>query len=260
MAKRNTQTRRHGIVEHVNQHGLTAVDALAQLFETSSVTIRKDLSVLDSEGLIVRQHGGAAPYPATSSSSTDSQQDTHSPIKAAIGKLAASLIGDNQKVIIDSGSTTATMVEHLNQPKNLVVMTNALSVANKLVAFKNEPTVLMTGGTWDPRSQSFQGKMAGTMVQAYNFDLAFVGAAGLDIARGTTTYNEMTQLSQAMANAASKVIVVAESAKLRNKMPNVELAWQQVAVLVTDTGLSEEAEKQLSEYGVTVLTASPNGE
>ena len=102
--------------------------------------------------------------------------------------------------------------------------------------------------------------MAGTMVQAYNFDLAFVGAAGLDIARGTTTYNEMTQLSQAMANAASKVIVVAESAKLRNKMPNVELAWQQVAVLVTDTGLSEEAEKQLSEYGVTVLTASPNGE
>ncbi|MCP5010816.1 MAG: DeoR/GlpR transcriptional regulator, partial [Aestuariibacter sp.] len=67
MAKRNTQTRRHGIVEHVNQHGLTAVDALAQLFETSSVTIRKDLSVLDSEGLIVRQHGGAAPYPATSS-------------------------------------------------------------------------------------------------------------------------------------------------------------------------------------------------
>ena len=152
------------------------------------------------------------------------------------------------------------MVEHLNQPKNLVVMTNALSVANQLVAFKNEPTVLMTGGTWDPRSQSFQGKMAGTMVQAYNFDLAFVGAAGLDIARGTTTYNEMTQLSQAMANAASKVIVVAESAKLRNKMPNVELAWQQVAVLVTDTGLSEEAEKQLSEYGVTVLTASLNGE
>ena len=152
------------------------------------------------------------------------------------------------------------MVEHLNQPKNLVVMTNALSVANKLVAFKNEPTVLMTGGTWDPRSQSFQGKMAGTMVQAYNFDLAFVGAAGLDIARGTTTYNEMTQLSQAMANAASKVIVVAESAKLRNKMPNVELAWQQVAVLVTDTGLSEEAEKQLSEYGMTVLTASPDGE
>ncbi len=233
------------------------MDDLAQLFETSLVTIRKDLSVLDAEGVIVRQHGGAAPMPVAKSNPLRNLQ---SPIKQAIGKLAASLIHDNHKVIIDSGSTTATMVEHLSRPKNLVIMTNALSVANQLVAFQNEPTVIMTGGTWDPRSQSFQGKMAGNMVQAYNFDIAFVGAAGIDVERGTTTYNEMTQLSQAMAKAASKVIVVAESAKLRNKMPNVELAWQQVAVLVTDTGLSEEAEKQLSEYGVTVLTASPDGE
>lgn len=233
------------------------MEALAQLFETSSVTIRKDLSVLDSEGVIVRQHGGAAPLPALVSSS---QRTFFSPLKAAIGRLAASLIHNNQRVIIDSGSTTATMVEHLQTQQNIVVMTNALSVANQLVAFKNEPTVIMTGGTWDPRSQSFQGKMAGKMVQAYNFDLAFVGAAGLDIERGTTTYNEMTQLSQAMANAATKVIVVAESAKLRNKMPNVELTWQQVAVLVTDTGLADDAARQLADYGVTVLTASPDGE
>ena len=87
-----------------------------------------------------------------------------------------------------------------------------------------------------------------------------MGAAGLDVERGTTTYNELTLLSQEMARVAGNVVVLAESTKLRHKMPNIELAWQQVAVLVTDDGLPFSAEQQLNQQGVKVMKASLNGE
>ncbi len=253
--KRNIHARHESIVSWVVQHGQTPVETLAREFSTSEVTIRKDLTLLAEQGRLIRQHGGAAPLnkpqPATNNQSS---------LKQAIGQLAASLVNDSHKIVIDSGSTTATMVEHLKQPSQLVVMTNSLDVANQLVTFDNEPTVLMTGGTWDKQSQSFQGNMAGKMLQSYSFDLAFVGAAGLDVERGTTTYNELTLLSQEMARVAGKVVVLAESTKLRHKMPNIELAWQQVAVLVTDDGLPFSAEQQLNQQGVKVMKASLNGE
>lgn len=253
--KRNLQARHESIVNWVVQHGQTPVEALARAFSTSEVTIRKDLTLLAEQGRLIRQHGGAAPV-----TPKQKENSVKASLKHAIGQLAATLVKDSQKIVIDSGSTTATMVEHLTQPNQLVVMTNSLNVANQLVAFNNEPTVLMTGGTWDKQSQSFQGSMAGKLLQSYSFDLAFVGAAGLDIARGTTTYNELTQLSQEMARVAGKVVVLAESSKLRHKMPNIELAWQQVAVLVTDDGLPYEAEQQLNQQGVTVMKAALDGE
>lgn len=253
--KRNLQERHERIVNWVVEHGQTPVEALARAFSTSEVTIRKDLTQLAEQGRLIRQHGGAAPL-----THKPTDKSAKASLKHAIGRLAATLVKDGQKIVIDSGSTTATMVEHLTLPNQLVVMTNSLHVANQLVAFNNEPTVLMTGGTWDKQSQSFQGSMAGKLLQSYSFDLAFVGAAGLDIERGTTTYNELTQLSQEMARVAGKVVVLAESSKLRHKMPNIELAWQQVAVLVTDEGLPEEAEQQLNQQGVTVLKAALDGE
>ncbi|TMO46844.1 XRE family transcriptional regulator, partial [Pseudoalteromonas ruthenica] len=71
----------------------------------------------------------------------------------------------------------------------LVVMTNAINVANRLLSLENEPTLLMTGGTWDPHSESFQGQVAENVLRSYDFDQLFIGADGIDIDRGTTTFN-----------------------------------------------------------------------
>ncbi len=70
-------------------------------------------------------------------------------------------------------------------------MTNSLSVANALNELEDEPTLLMTGGTWDPHSEAFQGQVAESVLRSYDFDQLFIGADGIDIARGTTTFNEL---------------------------------------------------------------------
>ncbi|MCV2885695.1 DeoR family transcriptional regulator [Aestuariibacter sp. AA17] len=250
MQKRNTQQRRRAIIERLNARGEVAVDELADVFSTSEVTIRKDLAELENNGLLMRKFGGAVPLPQTAS---EMSSEKVSKRKKCIAVEAAKLIRDHNRIIIDSGSTTAALLPELATKLGLVVMTNSLHVANQLLEQENEPKVLMTGGTWDPQSHSFQGKMAESMLRAYNFDQVFLGAAGLDLEKGTTTFNELTQLSQVMAEVANEVIVMAESEKLQRKIPNVELPWQAISVLVTDTDIGVAAKAKIESYGVRVI-------
>jgi DeoR/GlpR family transcriptional regulator of sugar metabolism len=134
-------------------------------------------------------------------------------------------------------------------------MTNALSIANEIHALENEPTLLMTGGTWDANSEAFQGQVAEQVLRSYDFDQLFIGADGIDIKRGTTTFNELIGLSRVMAEVAREVIVMVESAKIMKKIPNLELTWQQIHTVITDDGLSNEMQAALKEQGVKLIIA-----
>ncbi|WP_343844934.1 DeoR/GlpR family DNA-binding transcription regulator [Bowmanella denitrificans] len=251
MYKRNTQFRRRAIVDRLMSQGEVTVDALTKEFSTSEVTIRKDLTELERSGLLVRKYGGAMLLPQDA----PELEEEVSFRKISIAKAASQLIRDHNRIIIDSGSTTSALIPELNHKRGLVVMTNALHVSASLLELENEPTVLMTGGTWDNQSHSFQGQMAEQMLRAYNFDQAFLGAAGLDLDKGTTTFNELTQLSKVMAEVAREVIVLAESEKLQRKIPNLELPWSQISVLVTDDQIPAAARQQIEQKGVQVICA-----
>lgn len=253
MQKRNTQQRRRSIVERLNQLGEVSVDELASLFSTSEVTIRKDLSELENNGLLLRKFGGAILLPTSASELSSEKVSIR---KKAIASVASTLIKDHNRIIIDSGSTTSALLAELTNKMGLLVMTNSLQVATCLLEQENQHTVLMTGGTWDTQSHSFQGKMAELVLNEYNFDQAFIGAAGLDPQKGTTTFNELTQLSQAMAKVSNQVIVMAESEKLQRKIPNVELPWSEISVLVTDDLIPTDIKQQIEQQGVDVICAN----
>lgn len=254
MSKRNTQQRRHKIMAKLSEQGEVSVDELARELETSEVTIRKDLATLESSGLLLRRYGGAIAMP----SEILQDDPIHSPsrYKAAIGRMAAAQIRDHQRIVIDSGRTTAALIGELGEKRGLVVMTNSLNSANALRELENEPTLLMTGGTWDPHSESFQGQVAEQVLRAYDFDQLFIGADGIDIARGTTTFNELIGLSRVMAEVAREVNVMVESDKIGRRIPNLELPWDKVTRLITDERLNNEARQQIESQGVQVICAS----
>lgn len=253
MTKRNTQQRRHTILQQVNELGEVSVEQLAEQFATSEVTIRKDLTALEQSGLLLRRYGGAMALPQEIVANSDEKLD---PIrKMQIAKAAADLIKDHNRIIIDSGRTTAAMIPELSHKRGLVVMTNAINVANRLLSLENEPTLLMPGGTWDPHSESFQGQVAEQVVRSYDFDQLFIGADGIDIDRGTTTFNELIGLSRVMADSAREVIVLVESNKIGKKIPNLEIPWQQVNYLVTDDGLDDNTKQAIEQHQVTVICA-----
>ena len=256
MTKRNTQQRRHTILQQVNELGEVSVEQLSEQFSTSEVTIRKDLTALETSGLLLRRFGGAISLPQDVVGKTDIKKDSLR--KKAIAKAASDLIKDHNRIVIDSGRTTAAMIPELSHKKGLVVMTNAINAASRLLALENEPTLLMTGGTWDTRSESFQGKVAEHALRSYNFDQLFIGADGIDIERGTTTFNELTGLSQVMSEVSREVIVMVESEKFQRKIPNLEIPWSRVDTLVTDDGLAPSLKKQLEKNGVNLICANIN--
>nr|WP_086937383.1 DeoR family transcriptional regulator [Thaumasiovibrio occultus] len=253
MTKRNTQQRRHSIVGYVNEHQQVSVEELAQHHATSEVTIRKDLAVLEKSGLLLRRFGGAIAMPTELVKADNSEQVSKR--KLAISKTAASLIKDHNRIIIDSGSTTAGMLRELGTKHGLVVMTNSLNVANAINEQENEVTLLMTGGTWDPHSESFQGQVAESVLRSYDFDQLYIGADGIDLERGTTTFNELIGLSRVMAEVSRQVIVMVESDKIGRRIPNLELAFSQIHTLVTDSGITEEDKLKIEQQGVQVICA-----
>ncbi|MBQ1783956.1 MAG: DeoR family transcriptional regulator [Gammaproteobacteria bacterium] len=255
MSKRNTQQRRHSIISLLNSHGEVTVDDLAQRLETSEVTIRKDLAALEASGLLLRRYGGAVPVPQELLH--DAARSETTPVKQAIARAAAARIRDHNRIIIDSGSTTAALIPELSGKRGLVVMTNALRLAEQVRSLENEPVLLMTGGTWDPHSESFQGQVAEQVLRAYDFDQLFIGADGLDLARGTTTFNELVGLSRVMAEVAREVIVMIESDKVGRRIPNLELAWNQIDTLISDRGLDPQVADQIRQQGVQVICADP---
>ena len=250
--QRNTQQRRHHIMQIVQEQGEVSVEQLVQLFDTSEVTIRKDLTALETNGFLLRRYGGAVLMPQEI---IEDEQDELSERKLVIAKAASERIRDHNRIIVDSGSTTAALIKQLNRKQGLVVMTNSLSVATELRSLENEPTLLMTGGTWDTRSESFQGKVAEQVLRSYDFDQLFSGADGVDLERGTTTFNELVGLSQVMAEVSREVIVMVESQKIGRKMPNLELNWQQIDVLITDHLLSEQDKVMIEQQNVEVIIA-----
>ena len=248
---RNTKQRRHTIMQLLQEQGEVSVEQLVQLFDISEVTIRKDLSALETNGFLLRKYGGAILMPKEIIDENENNELMKR--KFVISKAAAERIRDHNRIIVDSGSTTAALIKQLNLKQGLVVMTNSLSVATELRALENEPTLLMTGGTWDTRSESFQGKVAEQVLRSYDFDQLFIGADGIDLARGSTTFNELVGLSQVMAEVSREVVVMVESQKIGRKMPNLELTWQQIDVLITDTGLSEQDKQAILAHGVEVI-------
>lgn len=212
MSKRNTQLRRHAISNLVNEKGEVSVESLSLQFETSEVTIRKDLASLEKNGQLLRRYGGAIALPKEVVS--DELSENVSIRKNELAQAAAKLIREHNRIVIDSGSTTASLIKQLDGMRGLVVMTNSLNVANALNELESEPTLLMTGGTWDAHSESFQGQVAESVLRSYDFDQLFIGADGVDLERGTTTFNELVGLSKVMAEVSREVIVMVESEKL----------------------------------------------
>ncbi|WP_276487889.1 DeoR/GlpR family DNA-binding transcription regulator [Ectopseudomonas mendocina] len=252
MSKRNTPQRRHTILALLAEQGEVSVDALAQHFATSEVTIRKDLAALEKNGLLLRRYGGAVPVPQELIAEPTQPVSLY---KQAIARAGVARIREHARIIIDSGTTTAAMIPQLGYKPGLVVMTNSLNVANALRDIEHEPVLLMTGGTWDPHSESFQGQVAEQVLRSYDFDQLFIGADGIDLERGTTTFNELLGLSRVMAEVAREVIVMVESDKIGRRIPNLELPWGSVHTLITDERLDAQAAEQIRARGIQLILA-----
>ncbi|MDQ7092706.1 DeoR/GlpR family DNA-binding transcription regulator [Desulfosporosinus sp. PR] len=240
-------------IHHLLQaHGNLTVVELAQRFNVSEMTIRRDLKNLAAMGLIQREHGRAI-YPPVSIMDTLLNMGEAEQEKARIGHLAATLISEGDSVILDAGTTTLAVAQALNT--KCTVITNSIPIASVL-GNRNEITVLLTGGEVRSGTFALAGPVTRSVLKGFNADKLFLGATGVTIERGLSTANMLeSEVKQVMLKVAKEVILVAHSAKIGQIYFHTFARWDSIQTLVTDSSLPESVREKLNSLGVKVLLA-----
>src|SRR6202022_4849166 len=182
------EERRRAIVKILNREGRVLVTTLARQFKTSQVTIRKDLDILQSQGLAYRSHGGALLSEGVLEDPTLREKEKlHHKEKLRIAAAAAGMVKEGQVVILDSGTTTTAIARALRGVRRLTIVTNAVNIAADLAGTDVE--VILTGGTLRKNSFSLVGPIAEEMLRYLHADTLFLGVDGFDVHSGCRTPN-----------------------------------------------------------------------
>ncbi len=233
--------RRQAIFEILKEHGSVTVVDLSQQFEVSDETIRRDLTKMESSGLLQKTYGGAFLNAGMHYEiPVDMRVNTYVEGKNVIGALCAQLIHNGDTIFLDASTTAVHIAENILEKKNLIVITNALKVAEALARGRGNK-VICTGGTLRPSSLTTVGKTAETAVTNYFADKAFICCDGVHRVHGVTDANEReAEIRKQMIRQAESSILVVDATKF-DKTSFVHMAeFSEFDVLVTDKPLSEE--------------------
>lgn len=240
--------RQERILAEVRQHGGARVSDLVELLGVSDMTIRRDIEALARQDLVVRVHGGATAVGAHSTEEPGfaAKSGLAQEEKAAIAAAAARLVGPGASVALSAGTTTYAVARELLGVENLTVVTNSPPAADLL---HEQPApgrvVVLTGGTRTP-SDALVGPVALRALEDLHVDTLILGVHGIDEHAGVTTPNlAEAATNRALVRCAKRIVVVADHTKW-NVVGLASIApLDRVDVLVTDSGLPQEARRAL---------------
>ena len=240
--------RRDEILKILGDREYVTVEEFSRLLSVSAVTIRTDLTSLEESGLLMRTHGGAMKSSMKGEARLISNTMIENEMeKKAIAEKAASLIKPGNTIIIDSGSTTIHLIEHL-KGKNITVVTNNLLVLEKLKS-EDDIKIIALGGSLRRESMGTVGPLAEMAIKALNVDIYFMGAAAYNRSSITSSDISESSLKRDMMDAADKVVFLADSSKFGKRAFSNICSWHDVDTFISDK-MDGEFKKELEEMGV----------
>ena len=222
------------ILDVLSTRGFSSVAALAGEMNVSEMTVRRDLAKLEADGLLRRTHGGALAQEKTQIELDYLvRQKRLGAEKDAIGRLAAGLVADGQSIFLDAGTTVLAVARHLQNFKNLTVVTTSLPVQSALLSAPSVD-VILTGGKVLTPTMSLVGPIAQDAISRMRFDWTFLGAGGIDINRGLTHSTlEEIPIKQAAASGA-KTAALADHNKFNYNALALFMPIDEINVIITD--------------------------
>jgi DeoR/GlpR family transcriptional regulator of sugar metabolism len=248
--------RRDKILELLKEDGSAKVVDLSRLFKVTEVTIRQDLEKLETEGLIIKEHGGA--YLKNVEDQVRSFSLVHQDNldkKERIAQKCLEFIESGDTIILDSGSTTTEIAKKLKGLKNLTVITNALNIA-LMLGTESGIEVIMTGGEFKPPTLSLTGQKAADFFKGLNVQKLFLATAGISLKSGLT-YPSISDLvvKKAMIDAAEVTYLVADSTKIGKSALASLGALSLIDYIITDTGIEEKHKQVFKDNEIELILA-----
>ncbi|MBD8045270.1 DeoR/GlpR transcriptional regulator [Arthrobacter sp. Sa2BUA2] len=248
------EQRRQQILQHLRAQRVLSYREITELLGVSHMTARRDVAALAEAGDVeVTQGGVLAPTRLLEEPARSVKEAADLPAKAAIARHAAELVSDSMTVYLDAGTTVQAMCPYLQDRRNLTVVSNDLATAAAFLEFPGVELICV-GGRVDRDNKSMIGRLATLTLAELSLDIAFLSSSSWDVQHGITTPVEAkVDPKRAAMASAEKTVLLADSSKFGRYAKYRVLALEELDLIISDSGLSESAARQIQERGVEVV-------
>jgi DeoR/GlpR family transcriptional regulator of sugar metabolism len=249
----SAERRREQILSYLSARDRATVGELSHVLSVSEVTVRKDLDLLEAQGLLLRVHGGAmASGRGRLELHFATREQDHLEEKRRIAQAAIQLVRPGQRIFLDGSTTALQMARLLKDRADLTVVTNGLYTALEL-NFSAGITTMVVGGTLRHRSSSLVGSLSADLLQRLRVDMGFFGARAITGRDGLMEADlEEAELKQHMVQASSVVVAIADASKLGDTAFKIFALPHEIDRLITDTAAPPAIVEALRAHEITV--------
>lgn len=249
--------RQNEILDIARAEGRVVVEDLAQRFDVTLQTIRRDLTELADQGHLDRVHGGAVLRTGVVNLAYEQRRHMNEGAKSAIARACAAQIPENCSLILNLGTTTEAVARELLGHQNLTVVTNNMNVANTLAANPG-CEIMVAGGALRRSDGGLVGELTTQFFEQFKVDYAVIGASALDRDGDLLDFDlAEVRVSKTIIRRARKTFVVCDNSKLDRSAPVRLASLSEVTAIFTDQPLPDDLAAQCRDWGVAVVVATP---
>ena len=248
--------RREEIYAMLMENGQVQTKELSELFQTSEMTIRRDLDEICSNSNAIRTHGGALVSHTSNNETVNTTDSLLETAKESIAKSALNFTDDSQTIYIDSGTTTSYIAKHLPKNSHNVVVSNNLRIVQEVAARPNV-SALIIGGTLRPDRLSCYGTQTEEQIRQYKVDVAFLGASAVgEDGFFYDGYTPEAGVKKAIIQSAQRTYVLVDSSKF-NKYSLIAYSHvADVTGIIVDNGISPKILEKFRSMGANIIVIS----
>jgi len=248
--------RREMIIRRLRREQTLSVVQLTEIFNCSHMTVRRDIAVLEQEGLVFSVPGGVR----LASQATLEPSHHHRVIldaeqKRRMAVIAAQYLKPGMVVYLDAGTTTLCLVPHIIELAGITVVTNDFSIVMALAEARHVK-VIHTGGVLDHDNITAIGTLAADTLRNLATDIAFISSSAWDLQRGITTPSEAkVEVKKAAMAGASQVVLMATSSKYGTFGMYRVADLDRFDPIISDDGLTADSAAGIRRSGIELLLA-----
>ena len=241
------------IIEIARRDGRVTVDGLAAHFGVTLQTIRRDLAELAQNGRLERVHGGAVLPSGTANIGYEDRRVLNAEGKAAIGRVCAAAIPNEQSMFMNIGTTTEAVARQMLCHRHMMVATNNINIATILAA-NPDCEIILSGGVLRRSDGGLVGSLAIETIGRFKFDIAVIGCSALDAEGDILDFDiQEVGVSRTIIAQARQTYLVADHLKFHRNAPARIASLQAVERFYTDRPLSDALARRCAEWGTEVI-------
>ncbi|SHL50941.1 transcriptional regulator, DeoR family [Anaerocolumna jejuensis DSM 15929] len=268
MSKKTDRINR--LIDIIKTKNGASVKELAAMLGVSEMTIRRDLDVLEQHSIVNNVYGAAIYNPATDNPTFKGREGTDYDLsipydlsnaksardieKKSIGAFAASLINPGDIIVIDTGSTTEMLAEHIPDDTNATVLCYNANILNSL-RLKEDLTLIFSGGKYHPQTQMVESLQGVELIKSMRFTKAFISAAGVHPSLGITcVYDYEVPTKLAIMQSSVEKILLFDSSKFNQVKPAFFGSLTDFDTIITDDNISDYWKEMIQSKNIKLYT------